>query len=81
MGPNEEQLKDLLQFWTGWPSLPMMDEKLAVSFLPKDASKVLAVADTCFNSLEIPTVHTSYEAFRERMDVAVKYGKVGFGRI
>ncbi len=58
-----------------------MDEKLKITFLAKENSKVLAVVDTCFNSLAIPTIHSSYEAFQEKMDVAVKYGKVGFGRI
>jgi hypothetical protein len=80
-GSDDEQLGDLLQFWTGWPSLPMMDETLTITFLAKEPSKVLAVVDACFNSLSIPTIHSSYEAFRGEMDLAVEHGKVGFGRL
>ena len=75
------KLGDLLQFWTGWPSLPMLGEKLVITFLPKIPRKVLAVCDTCFNTLAIPTVHEKYEDFRGKMNVCVQYGKIGFGKI
>ena len=71
----------MLQFWTGWSSLPIIGEKLTVTFFPKDVSNVLAVSDSCFKSLAIPVIHTKYETFRKKMDVAITYGKVGFGRI
>lgn len=78
---EDEKLGDLLQFWTGWPSLPLMSEKLPVTFLPKETSKELPVADTCFKTLSVPTIHNHYDAFQSKMDVAVKYGKVGFGKM
>ena len=36
----------LLQFWIGWPSLPITEEKLTVAFLAKTPNKVLAEAGT-----------------------------------
>ena len=42
-----------------------MDEKLKVTFLAKENSKVLAVVDTCFNSLAIPTI-VPMKPFRKR---------------
>ena len=59
----------------------MLGEKLVVTFLPKNPSKVLAVCDTCFNSLAIPTIYDKFEDFREKMDICVRYGNVGFGKI
>ena len=52
---SAEKIEDLLQFWTAYPDLPSMNEKLKVGFLPIQSDKVLAVADACFNSLNIPT--------------------------
>ena len=49
---EEETLGGLLQLWTGWPSLPMLEEKLTVAFLPNTPNKVLAEADTCFKVKE-----------------------------
>lgn len=78
---DQECLNDLVQFWTGWPSLPTMAENMTVTFLAKEESKVLAVTDTCFQLLKIPVNHATYEEFRKFMDISVKYGKVGFGKL
>lgn len=77
---GEERLSDLLQFWTGWPSLPMLEEKLSVAFLPSETSKVLAESDTCFKLLKIPTCHSEYNEFLRFMDLSLSHGKVGFGK-
>ena len=77
---DQECLQDLLQLWTGWPSLPTMGEKLNVSFLT-NSSNVMPAIDYCFNSLKIPTVHEDYDAFKRVMDISIGYGKVGCGRI
>ena len=53
----------LLQPWTGWPSLPIIKEKLTVAFLAKTPNKVLAEADTSFKVLKIPRYHTKYDNF------------------
>ncbi len=79
-GSDGETLNDLLQFWTCWPSLPMLEEKLSVSFLPKDESEKLAIVDTCWKSLKIPVIYSNYKEFKKSLDIAVKYGKCGFGK-
>lgn len=74
-------LRDLVQFWTGWPSLPMLGEEMKVNFLPSDANQVLAITDTCFKTLKIPTCHTEYKEFSKYMDISISHGKVGFGKM
>lgn len=81
LGNSEEKLEDLLQFWTAWPGLPTMNEKLKVGFLPNQPDKVLALADACFNSLKIPTCHMSRSEFVKNMDLSVSHGKHTFGRM
>lgn len=78
---DQECLGDLLQLWTGWPSLPTMGEKLNVAFLTNDSHIVLPAVDYCFNSIKLPTTHENYEAFKRIMDTAIGYGKVGCGRV
>ena len=70
-----------LQLWTGWPSPPIIEEKLAVAFLAKTPNKVLAEAGTCSKVLKIPKYHTEYDNFLKYMDLSISYGKVGFGKI
>ena len=52
---DQECLQDLLQLWTGWPSLSTMGEKFSVSFLTNNGC-VMPAVDYCFNLLKIPTV-------------------------
>lgn len=70
-----------LQLWTGWPSPPIIEEKLAVAFLAKTPNKVLAEAGTCSKVLKIPKYHTEYDNFFKYMDLSISYGKVRFGKI
>lgn len=70
-----------LQLWTGWLSPPIIEEKLAVSFLAKTPNKVLAEAGTCSKVLKIPKYHTEYDNVLKYMDLSISYGKVGFGKI
>ena len=53
----------VLQPGTGWPSLPIIKEKLTVAFLAKTPNKVLAEADTSFKVLKIPRYHNKYDNF------------------
>lgn len=79
---EQETLKDLLQFWTGYPQLPRDTLcKLWVKYCPQQPSKVLAEADTCTLTLRIPTTHQQYEDFKRFMDCSIAHGKVGFGRM
>ena len=80
-GPDGKTLNDLLQFWTCWPSLPMLEEKLYVSFLPKNESEKLAIVDTCSKSLKIPVIYSNYEEFKKSLDISVQFGKCGFGKV
>ena len=67
----------LLQFWSGWPSLPITEEKLTVSFLAKTPNKVLAEAVV----LKIPRYHIKFEKFVKYMDLSISHSKVEFGKI
>ena len=60
---------------TAWPSIPAMKELLKVGFLPNKAGKVLAVADSCFSSLQISICHKDFNEFLKYMDVSVTHGK------
>lgn len=53
----------------------MLEEKLSVSFLPKIESEKLAVVDTCWKSLKIPVIYSTYEEFKKKLDISVKFGK------
>lgn len=81
LGDEEETLKDLVQFWTAWPQLPMMKEIMSIGFLPNEAKHVLATVDTSFNKLLIPTVHQNYKDFAKSMDVSISNGKIAFGKM
>jgi hypothetical protein len=74
-------LKDLVQFWTAWPALPMLKDKMVIGFLPSDSKNHLATTDTCFNKLMIPTVHNEYAEFMKCMDISVSNGKLAFGKM
>lgn len=79
---EEEKLKDLVLFWTGYPSLPRDNAcRLLVEYLPQQRSKVLPEADACSATLKIPTIHEKYEDFKKFMDCSIAHGKVGFGRM
>ena len=71
----------LLQFWSGWPSLPITEEKLTVSFLAKTPNKVLAEAETSFKVLKIPRYHIKFDNFVKYMDLSISHSKVEFGKI
>ena len=78
---NKEKLDDLLQFWTGNPTIPLGDSKLVVTSLEANPSKVLPEANTCAMVLHIPTIHQSYQDFKANMDKAISYSKIGFGKM
>ena len=77
---EEATLEGLVQFWTAWPALPMLEDKMTVAFLPNHPNKVLAESDTCFKVLKIPTRHSDYKDFVKYMDISITHGKDGFGK-
>ena len=64
-----------------YPSLPLLEEKLTVAFLPNTSNKVLAEVDTCFKVLKILSYHSDYNDILKYMDISMSYGKVGFGKM
>jgi hypothetical protein len=53
---------------------------MKVGFLPNDPNHILAMTDTCFNKLAIPTIHKEYKDFAKYLDISVSNGKVAFGK-
>ncbi len=56
-------------------TLPPRSSTLLVKF--DDGSSELPTAETCFNNLTLPTVHTSDNDFKRDMDTALRYGSMG----
>ena len=78
--PGDSRCRSLLQFWTGWSVVPFsgLTKRLKVIFLPDDDKCCLPTTSACTKTLRLPTVHSSRGKFFQSMDVALKYGKVGF---
>ncbi|CAB4031643.1 G2 M phase-specific E3 ubiquitin- ligase-like [Paramuricea clavata] len=73
--PGQLSLTDLCCFWTATNTLPPRSSTLLVKF--NDDQSELPTAETCFNSLTLPTIHTSYDNFRRSMDTALRNGSMG----
>lgn len=71
-------LVDLCCFWMGGNSLPvgLTNENIVVKF--DGGAKELPMSETCFLSIILPTQHKEYQTFKNKMDVALKYGSKGF---
>ncbi|XP_015768058.1 PREDICTED: uncharacterized protein LOC107346752 [Acropora digitifera] len=69
-------LSDLLCFWTAVGTLVTKDGPLKVTF--DDGALVLPLSETCFRKIILPTKHETYELFKAKMDIALKYGSKGF---
>ena len=78
--PDDNRCRSLLQFWTGWSVVPFggLTKRLKVIFLADDDRFCLPTSSACTKTLRLPTVHSSQGKFFQSMDVALKYGKVGF---
>ena len=69
-------MEHLVNVWTGASTLPTGNDSLLVKF---DAgSSTLPLAETCFRTIVIPTEHSTYDEFRNNMDIALKFGTKGF---
>ncbi|KAJ7377519.1 hypothetical protein OS493_028502 [Desmophyllum pertusum] len=66
-------LADFCQFISGAPIPPQ--QMIRVRF--SDSQK-LPVAETCFLWLVLPATHTSFTAFQQNMDIALKFESTGF---
>ena len=78
--PGDSRQRALLQFWTGWTVVPFcgLAKRLKVAFLADDDTKSLPTTSSCTAVLRIPTVHSSKKGFFEAMNIALKFGRVGF---
>ena len=78
--PGDSRCRSLLQFWTGWSVVPFggLTKRLKATFLPDDEKHSLPTVSACTATLRLPTVHSSKRKFNESMDIALKYGRVGF---
>ena len=78
--PTDSRQRALLQFWTGWTVVPFggLKKRLKVAFLPDDDATSLPTTSSCTAVLQIPTVHSSKKGFFQAMNVALKFGRVGF---
>lgn len=78
--PGDSRQRALLQFWTGWTVVPFggLAKRLKVAFLADDDTKSLPMTSSCTAVLRIPTVHSSKNGFFEAMNIALKFGSVGF---
>ncbi|XP_076129024.1 uncharacterized protein LOC143110083 [Alosa pseudoharengus] len=72
---SSSQLRDLVEFWTGWTVLP---DQLYVSI---DKDLTFPVASTCFTTLKIPAGCRSYAEFCQNLSAAVSSTEFGFGRV
>ena len=68
-------MTDLCCFWTATNSLPPRGGSLKVKF--QEGEGVLPIAETCFLCMSLPTVHESYEKFKQCMDAALTHGCLG----
>lgn len=66
---GQEFLHGLVQFWTGYPSLPTEPTTVMhLKCLANRANKALAEANTCPLILSIPVVHEEYRIFKDHLD-------------
>ena len=78
---SEEQLIRLLQFVSGYKSIPPRGllHKICVKYLPDDESATLPKSMACLSIIHLPTVYSSEKRFVQSLDVALKWGNEGFG--
>lgn len=68
-------LAQLVQFVAGHPYLP--SSRMNNSF----SAMVYPDADTCFFSLRLPTIYSSYDEFRKALNTAITCQHLGYGRV
>ena len=71
-------LDSLLRFVTGLSSIPPMglSNKISFGFIKEAFPK----SQACFCKLQLPTIHSSYDNFRNAFMTALKFG-AGYGNV
>ena len=74
------KLSTLLKFTVGLWNVPPSESKMTiiVKFLEDDDNEKLPKAGSCYNTLHLPTVHSSKNAFSNNMDIGLKHGHSWF---
>ncbi|CAD8109987.1 unnamed protein product [Paramecium primaurelia] len=76
---NSKKLKELLQYITGTPTLPSNGKfSIQVEFKSELKETLIPITRTCFNTIELP-LYKSYAEMKQKLDIAISYGLLGFG--
>ena len=78
---GEEKLKCLLQFITGFKSIPPrgLPHNIVLRYLPDDDEKAsLPSATACLAILQLPTIHSTVNKFNQSLDIALQFESQGF---
>ena len=81
---GEEKLKCLLQFITGFKSIPPrgLPHNIVLRYLPDDDEKAsLPSATACLAILQLPTIHSTENKFNQSLDIALQFESQGFATI
>lgn len=81
---SPEQLQCLLQFATGFKTVPPygMEQKIVLKYRPDhDENASFPTSMACLSILSLPTVHSTEKKFKESMDIALKFESQGFGSV
>ena len=79
---DEDKLANLLQFVTGYKSIPPrgLPHKITITYLPEDNEEAnMPEAASCLSIIRLPTVISSRAKFFQVFDAALKHGCQGFG--
>lgn len=79
---DEDKLVNLLQFVTGYKSVPPrgLPNKISITYLPEDNEEAnMPEAASCLSIIRLPTVISSRTKFFQVFDAALKHGCQGFG--
>jgi len=79
---GEEKLRCLLQFITGFKSVPPrgLPHNIVLKYLPEDDEKSsLPSATACLAILQLPTIHSTANKFNQSFDIALEFESQGFG--
>ena len=81
---NQIKLQSLLQFATGYKSVPPrgLPHKISLRYLAEDDEKTsMPTSSACLAILNLPTIHSVEATFVESFDCALKYESQGFPNV
>ena len=81
---GEEKLRCLLQFITGFKSIPPrgLPHNIVLRYLPDDDEKAsLPSATACLAILQLPTIHSTENKFNQSLDISLEFESHRFATI